>query len=278
MASKKSKIASSSSSSSSSSCNWAELPPELISSILIRLSTVDILKAQMVCRSWRRVSKDPSMWRIIELELISEDMCRRAIDLSDGGLIEIFIGVKNLGEAILAYMADRSSLLRSLTLSCRSCYSFFPEEIFLEAVVKFPLLEYLHVPSFIFSRESLRVVGKSCPNLKTLKLHHPPSSRVADDSIAIIIADSMPGLRHLDLCGHPLSNMGLKAILDGCPHLECLDLRKCFHIDLSGNLEKRCLERIKYLRRPNDYPPETEEESYLLDILSDSGLLDPPSD
>ncbi|XP_010417631.1 PREDICTED: putative F-box/LRR-repeat protein 23 [Camelina sativa] len=276
MASKKSKIASSSSSSS----NWAELPPELISSILIRLSTVDLLKAQIVCRSWRRVSKDPSMWRIIELEdVASEDMCRRAIDLSDGGLVEIFIDVKNLGEAILAYMAERSSLLRSLILSSRSCFSFFPDDIFREAVVKLPLLEYLHVPSFIFSRESLRVVGKSCPNLKTLKLHHHcPSSRDADDSIAMIIADSMPGLRHLELCGHPLSNMGLKAILDGCPHLECLDLRECFHIDLSGNLGKRCLERIKYLRRPNDYPPETEEESYLNDILSDIGLPDPPYD
>ncbi|XP_019093444.1 PREDICTED: putative F-box/LRR-repeat protein 23 [Camelina sativa] len=229
----------------------------------------------MVCRSWRRVSKDPSMWWIIELDdLASEGMCRRAIDLSDGGLVEIFIGVESeyWGEAILAYMADRSSLLRSLTLSCSS---FFLGELFREAVVKLPLLEYLNVPGLKLSRKSLEVVCKSCPNLKTLKLHHCPFSRDIDNSIALIIALSMPGLRHLELCGHPLSNTGLNAILDRCPHLEYLDLRECLHIDLSGNLEKRCLERIKYLRRPNDYPPETEEESYLRDIFLDSGLFDP---
>ncbi|KAL0846301.1 hypothetical protein Bca101_019547 [Brassica carinata] len=48
--------------------SWAELPPELISSILLGLNSIEILeKAQKVCRSWRRVCKDPSMWRKIDM-------------------------------------------------------------------------------------------------------------------------------------------------------------------------------------------------------------------
>ncbi|VVB01730.1 unnamed protein product [Arabis nemorensis] len=44
--------------------NWSELPPELTSSIMLRLGVVEILEnAQKVCRAWRRASKEPSMWR-----------------------------------------------------------------------------------------------------------------------------------------------------------------------------------------------------------------------
>ncbi|CDY21982.1 BnaC09g00880D [Brassica napus] len=48
--------------------NWAELPSELTSSILRRLSSIDILEnAQKVCTSWRGVCKDPAMWRKIDM-------------------------------------------------------------------------------------------------------------------------------------------------------------------------------------------------------------------
>ncbi|CAA0393528.1 putative F-box domain-containing protein [Arabidopsis thaliana] len=48
--------------------NWAELLPELTASILHRLGVVEILEnAQKVCRPWRRVCKDPSMWRKIDM-------------------------------------------------------------------------------------------------------------------------------------------------------------------------------------------------------------------
>ncbi|KAL1188342.1 putative F-box protein [Cardamine amara subsp. amara] len=71
----------------------------------------------------------------------------------------------------------------------------------------------------------------------------------------------MPQLRHLQLLGNELTNTGLNAILDGCPHLEHLDLSQCFNINLVGDLKKRCLERIKDLRHSDlsthDYPFET---------------------
>ena len=79
-------------------------------------------------------------------------------------------------------------------------------------------------------------------------------------------------------------NDGLLAILDGCPQLESLDLRKCFHVTLSGYLGKYA-ERIKVLRHPNDSTDNYEfvaddgsfeEVSYIvysLDDIHDDGSL-----
>ncbi|CAH8273262.1 unnamed protein product [Arabidopsis lyrata] len=242
--------------------NWAELPPELTSSILGRLGTIDILEnAQKVCRSWRRVCKDPSMWRKIDMDNLGdlgamgydlEIMCRHAVDRSQGGLVEIDIWYFGTDE-LLNYIADRSSNLRTLRLIM--CYPI-ADEGFIEAVVKLPLIEYLELSHCSLSGESLKVVGQSCPNLKTLKLNSEPDPKFNDDEFnneeALAIAESMPELRHLQLFGNILTNVGLNAILDGCPHLEHLDLRKCSNVDLTGDLEKRCVERIKDLKRPTD--------------------------
>ncbi|KAJ4876518.1 F-box protein SKIP19 [Raphanus sativus] len=311
--------------------NWAELPSELTSSILGRLDTVDILNnAQKVCRSWRRVCKDPAMWRKIDMrnsdafgydvhiimivmrysgDLNLEVMWRHAVDLSQGGLVEIDFGYIGT-DSFLNYIAHSSSNLRSLK------FAFMPTitiEGLTEALGKLPLLEEFEVSHFTLLGDSLKVVGQSCPKLKTLKLHRygmgPPRDVSDDDALAI--AETMPGLRFLQLVGNCLTDVGLNAILDNCPYLEHLDLRLCLnltnlvgdleiaetmhglsffqlvgnclthaglnaildncpyleHLDLRlclnltnlvGDLEKRCSERIKVLRRPidstHDYP------------------------
>ncbi|KAF3561880.1 hypothetical protein DY000_02010971 [Brassica cretica] len=144
----------------------------------------------------------------------------------------------------------RSSRLKSLRL-----IMFYPiaDEGFVEAVRKLPLLEYLEVTYSSLSGESLIIVGQSCPNLKTLRLNSEPDPKFYDeecnDEEALGIAESMPELCHLQLFGNILTNTGLTAILDGYPHREHLDLRKCFNVRLEGDLEKRCSERIKDLKR-----------------------------
>lgn len=47
------------------------------------------------------------------------------------------------------------------------------------------------------------------------------------------------------------TNDGLLA-LDGCPHLESLDICLRLNVNLIGILEKRCKEQIKYLLLPYD--------------------------
>ncbi|XP_010455876.2 PREDICTED: putative F-box protein At4g05475 [Camelina sativa] len=248
--------------------NWAELPPELTLSILIRLSPIEILhNAQKVCRSWRRVCIDPSMWRKIDLrncrldDFAFDRFCRHGVDLSQGSLLEIDIE-HFATDSLLTYIAERSSNLRSLGL--RVYHGFVTNKGLVDAIAKFPLLETLEV-SHSSLKLNLKAIGQACPQLKTLKLNSSGSGfsgldeldyrsvRVkCDDEYALAIAESMPELRYLQLLGDRLTDTGLNAILDGCPNLEHLDLRKCFNIKLVGNLEKKCLERIKEFRRPND--------------------------
>ncbi|GKG55700.1 putative F-box/LRR-repeat protein 23, partial [Tanacetum coccineum] len=64
---------------------------------------------------------------------------------------------------------------------------------------------------------------------------------------AIAIGKTIPALRHLELIGNGMSDIGLKAILDGCCHLETLDLR-----GLKANMGKECVEHIKNLKLSSD--------------------------
>ena len=131
-----------------------------------------------------------------------------------------------------------------------------------ELAAKLPLLEELDMTISSLSEEPLKALGRYCPLLKSLKwnqlwdgrphIHIEGDEEFDDDGVALAIAKNMPKLRHLQLIGNKVTNDGLRAILDGCPHLESLDIRKCFNVTLSGNLGKRCAERIKSLRRPDD--------------------------
>ncbi|XP_010424620.1 PREDICTED: putative F-box protein At4g05475 [Camelina sativa] len=269
--------------------NLAELPSDLTASILIRLGAVDILEnAKKVCTSWRDICKDPSMWRKIDLRAICKDpsllddfafdrFCRHGVDLSQGSLLEIDIE-HFATDSLLTYIAERSSNLRSLGL--RVYHGFVTNKGLVDAIAKFPLLETLEV-SHSSLKLNLKAIGQACPQLKTLKLNSSGSVRVkCDDEYALAIAESMPQLCHLQLLGDRLTDTGLNAILDGCPNLEHLDLRKCFNIKLAGNLEKKCLERIKEFRRPNDptadYPFDIVFINYDSDedYSDDEGLID----
>ncbi|CAG7906795.1 hypothetical protein BRARA_D01227 [Brassica rapa] len=224
--------------------NWAELPSELIYSILHRLSVPDRLgNARNVCRSWRRVCQDPLMWRKIEMRDMgeyneakdyyhaAEAMCRCAVDLSQGGLLEI--NIEYVGtDSLLAYIADRSSNLKQLVLT--ECNGITDVGL-LGAVMKLKLLEHLELSYFYFMELDLESIGLSCPLLKTLKLNNVGCYYLEDESDddALAIAKTMPGLHHLQLVGNRVTNTGLNAIVENCPHLKSLDLRDCGYINLA---------------------------------------------
>ncbi|KAG5381601.1 hypothetical protein IGI04_033071 [Brassica rapa subsp. trilocularis] len=252
--------------------NWSELPFELMSSILCRLDLIGVFEnAQKVCTSWRRVCKDPAMWRKIDMYNLGLDLgynpeiiCRHAVDRSQGGLVGI--NIWHFGtDSLLNYIADSSRNLRSLKFALISPIT---TEGLTEALVKLPLLEELELFYNRLLEDSLKAVGQSCPNLKTLKLNClgiAPPWHVSDDD-ALAIAETMHGLRFLQLFANGLTDVGLKAILDNCPDLEHLDLRHCFNVHFSGDLKKRCYERIKVLRPPND---STDDYPYIANDTSD---------
>ena len=105
-------------------------------------------------------------------------------------------------------------------------------------------------------------------NMKGFRYPH-----VESDEVAFAIANNMPKLRHLQLLGCKLTNVGLCAILNGCPHLESLDLRQCYNLNLEGPLGNRCAEQIKDLRCPNyptnDYPVDFVDDDSPVDFVDD---------
>lgn len=72
--------------------DWAGLPPEIISSIFHRLHHVEImLRADKVCRSWRRAARDePELWRRIHMHDHANLASRDLVDLG-----------KMVGDAVL---------------------------------------------------------------------------------------------------------------------------------------------------------------------------------
>ncbi|KAG6421513.1 hypothetical protein SASPL_118069 [Salvia splendens] len=248
---------------------WIELPEDLTANILQRLHAEQRLGgAQLVCSTWRRVCKNPAMWRVIDLdyrrcedEAEFDSICRGAVDRSQGQLIEL--KVINLDEAFgfLNYAAERSSQLLCLTLAG---YEQMETDL-TNTIKKLPQLEELHLirmPSL--TPKQFATIGISCPLLKSFTYNqqwyeHPLFPEDEDfhgedfcTKHAIAIGKSMPNLRHLRLWALYMKNKGVEAILDGCPHLESLDLRRCSGVDLDEALFNRCIERIKDLILPSD--------------------------
>jgi len=75
--------------------NWLDLPRDAVLSIFRKLDTIDILiRPHNVCTTWREISKDPSLYRTIDIHDLGpskylELLCRRAIDYSCGQIIDI---------------------------------------------------------------------------------------------------------------------------------------------------------------------------------------------
>ncbi|CAL0306541.1 unnamed protein product [Lupinus luteus] len=240
--------------------NWLDLPPDVTSTILLKLGSIEILNnAQRVCTQWRTISNDPAMWHTIvmrnaydpyEMQFDSLDkMCRHAIDRSRGNLVDITLE-HFCSDDLLNYIADSTNHLnRMRLLSCND----ISEEGMIKVAKKLPLLEELDITISNLSVDALEVIGHCCPLLKSLKFNTQVCihQQYASDDEAFAIAQTMPNLRHLQLFGNMLTNDGVLANLDGCPHLESLDVRQCFNVCMDGSLAKRCAEEIKDFRNPN---------------------------
>ncbi|KAI3872301.1 hypothetical protein MKW92_031601 [Papaver armeniacum] len=260
--------------------NWVELPLDVLSKIFLKLGAADILcRAQSVCSTWRKISKDPMLfrsidmrWNLYEYDIYDmEIMAAEAVDRSCGQLVELFLE-RFCRDQLLTYIADRCSSLRHLRLvSCQEV-SF---DALIKVVEKAVLLEELELCYCSFSGDKvdvLRTIGKACRQLKSFRLNCRGYRwrRVECDDEALAIAENMPQLRRLHLFGSKLTNVGLGAILNGCLHLESLDLRQCFNVNLEGDVLKSCTDRLIELRLPNDSVADYEFDATLLppDVLS----------
>lgn len=136
-----------------------------------------------------------------------------------------------------------------------------------QAVKKVPQLEELHLSDTCIEAQDLEVIGRNCPQLKSFKMITVVSETFKCNEYAFAIANSMPKLTHLELIYSHITNDELETILNGCPHLQSLDLRKCHNLDLDGNLGKLCMERIKDFKHESTGNCEFEFPSHLISVV-----------
>ncbi|XP_071686738.1 F-box protein SKIP19-like [Rutidosis leptorrhynchoides] len=275
--------------------NWLELPTDLTANILQRIGVFDILNnAEKVCTTWRKICKDPAMWKVISMDNpectngrpVCQEICKHLVDRSQGQLVDLSI-TDFCTDELLRYISDRASQLKRLEV--KYCFG----EMYGEWGVyfkKFPLLEELSIERTDIGPDDIKAAGQYCPMLKTLRVNQTFYGILDKDddcvnNTAIAIAKNLPNLRHLQLIGDSMTNIGLQAIMDGCTHLESLDIRQCLYIDLKkDDIGKKCSERIKNLKLPNDdmeghmhlVKNDNDYEPY--DVSSDSGLFFDDSD
>ncbi|VFQ74871.1 unnamed protein product [Cuscuta campestris] len=250
---------------------WAELPRDITANILHRLGAEEVLKSAIrVCTSWRSTCKDPSMWRVVDMsKYVShpdklEQMCRYIVNLSQGELLDITIEDFGSDELIL-YISKRASKLRRLRLV--SCYCVSNESLS-EAATQLPSLQDLEIHLSDLSTECIKAIGRSCPLLKSFTYNKCKFPTASSDNEAIAVAENMQGLHRLSLLGNTMTLKGVQAILDGCPHLESLDLRRCFHVILARDLGGIC-KQIKDLKHPMDPICDYEFSNYIDDYGDD---------
>ncbi|KAM3208825.1 hypothetical protein ACQJBY_063485 [Aegilops geniculata] len=241
--------------------DWAELPRDVLLAVLSRLDHIEILMGpDMVCSPWRKAATDePELWRRIDMRFHYADgfylnsrkllqMVRAAMGRS-AGRCEAFWGGSYVTERILSLVGNAAPSLKSLRLI--ECCDIV-DLAFKLVITKFPMLEELEISNCMHRfPETLEVIGDACPLLKRFRLSQRSFySECVDDSTAIAIA-KMSELRSLQLTANSLTNSGLELILNGCPLLESLDIRSCYHVCMDDEMQAKCA-RIKTLRHPED--------------------------
>ncbi|XP_039853257.1 putative F-box/LRR-repeat protein 9 [Panicum virgatum] len=244
--------------------DWSELPLDALASVFVKLGAIEILMgAGLVCRSWLHAAKLPDLWRSVDMarhkvvdnivdifgaspvdpkinRVVLRAMARFAVDRSRGQL-EVFVAKRFVTDQLLEYIGDRSPALKAVGLvSCAGVSN----EGFTQLVARCPLLEDLMLVLCprIGGRDVYEATGRACPQLRRFRLRTREFCFAADrysDGEALGVA-AMHGLRTLALYGSDVTNDELAAVLDGCPHLESLDLSEYFNIVADDALRARC--------------------------------------
>ncbi|XP_026383046.1 putative F-box/LRR-repeat protein 23 [Papaver somniferum] len=108
--------------------NWLDLPSDILALIFLKLGAIDILLwAQAVCSVWRNFSKQPMLFRAVDLrkrwgifdDIDMQKIAEEAVDRSCGQLVEFSMSDCGSND-ILTYVAYKSGALRCLRLE--NCY------------------------------------------------------------------------------------------------------------------------------------------------------------
>jgi len=145
----------------------------------------------------------------------------------------------------LVKMVDKCPLLEEIECS----YQIMPEEFFRYLGIVCPQLKRLriHIEEWYDSDEIRREMEMECRRQNGDRDEDEESEEETAEAwearkneVAFAIAENLPELRLLQMAGNSLTNKGLYAILESCPHLECLDISDCSNLHVNDELRARC--------------------------------------
>ncbi|KAJ4957610.1 hypothetical protein NE237_024721 [Protea cynaroides] len=241
---------------------WEGLNPEVLALIFVRIPPEQVLQAiQLVCKSWREVIAGPYCWTDIDVEqwcrrccsADSNDTIVRRLVRRSRGTVRMLSAYK-LSDSAFSYVANCGRCLTVLKIPMSEVTDRIVEK-HAESLSNVAVLDISYCLKITCI--GISALGKHCKCLVHLGRNMPPpdfewppnvSSQV-DDGEAMVIADTMPGLRQLELGYGRFGDRGLDAILTKCLSLTHLDIQGCLGVKLKGDIEEK-LNRLVVFWRP----------------------------
>ncbi|CAL4997280.1 unnamed protein product [Urochloa decumbens] len=208
-----------------SATEWSELPLDALSSVFIKLGAIEILmEAGLVCRSWLQAAKLLDLWRSVDMAH------HKLLDIDYGDEFSVDLQMAELGFShVKPNQVARSEGHRPHFMLHRL------QQRIHRADLQVPSARGSTAHTFcnhVGGQDVFEATGKACPQLKNFRL------------------------RSLTIHNSDITKRELQSILDGCPHLEFLDLTGCLNIVVDDTLQARCA-RISSLTLPC-----TEDDDY----------------
>ncbi|KAJ1691452.1 hypothetical protein LUZ63_015607 [Rhynchospora breviuscula] len=261
--------------------DWAKLPRNVLMLTFCKLGMHQVLlRASSVCKPWREVAKNPTLWRRIDMGMsircfrricklreensivdatplmraIGTEMTKVAVKWGGNCVEQLLIGPA-CDANLFNYVADRARNLKSLSIIDNR--AFCNVENMAKTLGQLKQLEELSIVRCTTpSGMMMKVVGTKCPQLKRLKIINPFWSGTfttweEGTSTQLGIPEPMLQLEVLQLVLTSTTTVELMKIVERCPNLEILDLRSSPVQVTNDDIRNRC-SKLHTLILPHD--------------------------
>ncbi|KAL1802661.1 hypothetical protein ACET3Z_031308 [Daucus carota] len=235
---------------------WEKLPEELLVMVVEKIPVDEMMRVvPLVCKAWWAVLSGPHCWKNIDLLDWSVAKKRsKQVDVAVKKLVRYskssfqMLSAFRLGSAGFAFAANRAKCLKILIMRG----SNVTDQMVIRHAESLSNLTHLDVSFCLnISSKGLEAFGKHCKSLIQLKRDMAPPSlgmsiqeegSMVDESEAMVIANTMSKLEHLEITYGRFTNRGINSVLDKCKALSHLDIYGCWGVWPDEALEKKCEE------------------------------------
>ncbi|WCJ43642.1 RNI-like superfamily protein [Euphorbia peplus] len=241
---------------------WEDLNMEILALILVRLPTEQRLgPVSFVCKNWSACVSGPYCWSEINIH----DWCckrLRSIDEVHSAACDLMkrsrgafklLSAYRLGSSGFEYAANCGKFLKVLKIP-RSDVSDKMVEKHAESLVNLSELDISYCLKI--TSKGIEEFGNKCKHLIHLTRNLPPPADFdfdedfdfePDDREAMVIANTMTGLKKLELCSGSFGDLDLQAILTNCKALTHLNIERCRKVRMDGELLSKCLKLESFI-------------------------------